>query len=191
MSILPVAPLAVGAAAGLASHAADKLSQAAATFADLLRADEGRQTETQPATGAMAPGLDGHAIHPDQIRGDTEQALRQFQQLLQSRLVEAGAITSLRFELQSDEAGGVHVVGDHPYKEQIDHVLASDPELAEMFHYLDANFSLLRAVERHQPLSQYAYDPIPAAVALSDEVGRDKDAFTVAINGDQVEVAFK
>jgi len=155
MTISPVASIAAAAGSSLVGAASKSLADATGSFVEVLRS-------------ALDRSEDATKLHRDKLHDRAEAELVQFRTILQDRLDEAGVTTLIEFQLAADAMGGVRIVGDHPFKQQIEQVLAADPQLADAFHRLGATYNELRAADG-EPVSPH---------------------FRLTIDGDAAEVSF-
>ena len=116
---------------------------------------------------------------------DTDE-LASFLQQVRGALSKAGIDTKLRFEISSDAGGNLIVGGNHPRQAEIEAALNQSEEVVTAFRHLTANAQPDSASAVEEDFAEhYARDPHAAAK------GRPLVAstFSVAINGDKIEVA--
>lgn len=157
--------------ASAASQAAPAPSEA--SFAQVLaQASEKPEAVASDRTSLKAAGLpplfkyaaDG-VITGDEMRMELADAKADYRQRLTAALAAQGIDSSAPLRLQSDTAGRVVVVGDHPDKARIEQLFASDGPLTNAFHRVSSMASMLSHAEEAVAFqAAYRQDP-KAAVA--------------------------
>ena len=100
------------------------------------------------------------AVHVEDVRSFTQGQLADFQAKFEQLLAERGIASSAPVSLQTDAAGHVRVVGDHPQKDEIEQLFVEDPALRNEFAHVTANIAFLRAADEATEFQQaYREDP--------------------------------
>ncbi len=118
---------------------------------------------------------------------DLKEALRQSEQAARDEtdalLRENGISLTPPVELTTGQDGTVKVKGDHPQKEEIEQLMADNPEVSNNFRKASALSALVEAGEEHLEFSKaYAQDPYAAVAEYSHLFGRfqaESEAFSM------------
>ena len=117
----------VGAAAGaLASGAAKSISGGLSFLAELTGGE---------ASATVAPPAEAEVPQADTLK-QLDSRLQDFMRRLKERMLLGGLDPNQKLELQQEPWGSIAVNDDHPQREQVESILASDPLLSSEFHQL-------------------------------------------------------
>jgi|GEM_PF-2992430 len=122
-ALIPV----VGAAAGALASGAAKSISGGLSFLAQLTGGETSATQTPPAE-AEAPQAD--------TLKELDSRLQDFMRRLKERMLLGGMDPNQKLELQQEPWGSIAVNDDHPQRERVESILASDPLLSSEFHQL-------------------------------------------------------
>jgi hypothetical protein len=186
MTIAPFIPIAGAAASSLVTLAVQSLRDF--SFHDLLTGGN----EAEAAQGTNSPP--SSAVSLSDMRSGALAALAEFQKRLGSRLAELGVSLAEPIKLAIDSAGNVREQAGHPQAAEIEHALACDDELANLFRSAAARLEAARAGEEHSRFAAlYAENPELAVAQYAHLVDdqRDPPRFALQLSGDQADVLFE
>ena len=123
-ALIPV----VGAAAGALASGAAKTISGGLSFLAQLTGGETSESQSAAASEAELPPADAL----EALRSRMEDFMRR----LKERMLQAGLAADQRLDLQQEPWGSIAVNDDHPQRERVEAILASDPLLASEFHQL-------------------------------------------------------
>jgi hypothetical protein len=139
------------------------------------------------------PPANGPHLDLTAIRRQNESLVNKFQTQVKQLLSGQGVDLSPGINLQLDELGRIRVAGRHPNSQQIENLLATQPELADQLQFIAANSRLLNAAEEAKRFQKlYAMDPA-AAVANSPHLFSENASvtFDLFLDAQRAEVSFQ
>lgn len=150
-------------------------SPPASSFAAALAQAAGEapaEPAAPPAASMKQKGLpplfkyaDDGMITGDEMRMELNDAKADYRRRLSAAIADRGIDTSVPLRLQTDTAGHVRVVGDHPDKARVEALFAEDPALRNAFQRMNSIAHMLETVAEAVAFqAAYARDP-KAAVA--------------------------
>jgi hypothetical protein len=188
MNVSPLVPLAAAAASSLVSAAADLAGAVGSAFRDVL-AEGPESTNSNIVT---RPPLSQPLVLED-LASSAQQAIAEFQRRFVARLSEMGIALEQPLTLAVDAFGRIKAAHDHPQAGEIDALLASDDDLANLFRFAASRSELQRAAEEHQRFSElYAKNPELAVEQFSHLFDNRDDTprFALQIFGDVAEPVY-
>lgn len=185
---LEFAPTATAAASGVTN-----------AFASLLQKAVGKSEETttpksNPTT--PPPGLQRPNLNIPSLEKQTESLIQGLHTFVRQMLSENGINLNAGTHLQLDDMGKIRVSGQHPDALQIENLLATQPELADMMQVIAANSQLLKAADETKAFQQqYTLDPA-AAVAnrphlFATNAGAPASTFDLYLDSLRTEASFR
>lgn len=165
------------------------------TFSSLLRGSVGKSSENSTSRNVSGPHSSANGPHLDltAVRRQNDSLINEFHLQVQQLLAGQGIELSSGINLQLDELGRIRVAGRHPDTQQIEKLLATQPELADQLQFIAANSRLLNAAEEAKSFQKlYAMDPA-AAVANSPHLFSENAAvtFDLFLDAQRTEVSFQ
>ena len=135
----------------------------------------------------VKPRADG-SIHIEDIQEAHEKNLASFQYQATELMRQEGIDTSASVDLICDREGKVRVADNHPDKEKIEAIFASNEELSNQFRGISATGSFLQAVERSMEFQKaYLEDPIAAVDAFADLFDNRSETYRLRLSDKQAD----
>jgi hypothetical protein len=193
MVIPPIHPLTQ--ALHLAPVAREVASTVSNTFSSLLRSSVGnspKKSTSRNVSGPHSPVNDPH-LDLTAVRWQNNSLINAFHLQVQQFLAGQGIDLASGINLQLDELGKIRVAGRHPDSQQIENLIATQPELADQLQFIAANSRLLNAADEAKSFQKlYAMDPA-AAVANSPHLFSENASvtFDLFLDAQRTEVSFQ
>ena len=179
----------------LAPVAGEVASAVTNTFSSLLRGSVGKSPEKSTSRNVSAPHspANGPNLNLSAVRQQNNSLINEFHLQVKQLLAGQGIDLSSGINLQLDEFGKIRVAGRHPDSQQIENLLASQPELADQLQFIAANSRLLNAADEAKSFQKlYTMDPA-AAVANSPRLFSENTSvtFDLFLDAQRTEVSFQ